>query len=742
MSWQIEGRGEDVVITRKRRLIFTGGPVLLLVFIILAGLIAIPVISTQPAVSEPRNGPDSSTPSLSSVSDDVRIGVLANRGEEIAHMEWDPTADYLTEHLAPFHFTIIPLDFQQIAPAVQNRNVSFILANPSVYTALEYHGLAQRIATLQVPGDPDPLPVFGGVIFTRSDRSDIQTIQDLKGKRFAAVDVTSLGGWHAAFMELKEEGIDPERDFAELNFTGTHDAAVLAVLSGYADAGTARSTQLERMAKEGRIDLTSIRVINDQSSAFPFYPYRISTRMYPEWPFAAVTGTDLALSKDVSVALLMMDEDDPAAHAVRGAGWSIPQDHSSVHELLRALQLPPYEDYGKPTVEEVVRQFWATILGIVVGIAVLSFLLLDTWKTKQDLTKALLQGQEQKRVMETLISNLPGFVYRCANDTDWTMIFISDGCLELTGYDPDDFIGNKTLPYNDIIHPDYRENIWDIWQEKLRNSEYFEGEYPIITRTGETRWVWERGRGVYAEDGVLLFLEGFISDITDRKQVDEALRESYQKIRLLSGLTRHDILNQLTSMQLCHDLALESEDTEECISFVNRASAIGKRIEATIGFTREYEAFGIAGSGWQQVFQVIESATTELSPGEVIIENLVPSDLTIYADPIIRKVFTTLLENAIRHGRTITRIRFSAREESGYMTILCEDDGVGIAEEEKTRIFQRGYGAHTGIGLFLAREILSITGLEIRETGTPGAGARFAIKVPSGKWRRTGDLHS
>lgn len=212
--------------------------------------------------------------------------------------------------------------------------------------------------------------------------------------------------------------------------------------------------------------------------------------------------------------------------------------------------MPPYEDYGKPTVEEVVRQFWATILGIVVGIAVLSFLLLNTWHTKQELSKALLQGQEQKRVMETLISNLPGFVYRCANDKDWTMIYISDGCRELTGYEPEDLTGNKTLSYNDIIHPDYREKIWDIWQEKLRNSDYFEGEYPIITRTGETRWVWERGRGVFTEDGVLLFLEGFISDITDRKQVDEALRESYQKIRLLTGLTRHDILNQLTSMQL------------------------------------------------------------------------------------------------------------------------------------------------------------------------------------------------
>ncbi len=736
---------EGVVMTGRQRRYFSGGfiffLVLLLVLLLIAPLLALPVSSIQP-VQDNGIGPDTHLPSLSPVSGDIRIGVLASRGEEIAHMEWDPTADYLSGKLAPYHFTITPLNFQEVMPAVQNRSVSFIVVNPSVYTALEYYGLAQRIATLQVPGDPDPIPVFGGVIFTRSDNSDIRTIEDLKGKRVAAVDPTSLGGWHAAFMEIQEKGLVPERDFAELNFTGTHDAAVLAVINGYADAGTARSTQLERMAKEGRVDRSQIRVINDQSMEYPWYPYRISTRMYPEWPFAAVSGTNITLSKAVSVALLMMDADDPAALAARSAGWAIPQDHSTVHELLRALHLPPYEDYGKPTVEEVVRYFWLTILAILGGIAILASLLVNAWHTKQELTRALMQGQEQERMMKTLISNLPGFVYRCANDRDWTMMFISDGCRQLTGYEPEDFIGNNTLSYNDIIHPDYRDDIWEIWQKKMQMNDYFEGEYPIITRNGETRWVWERGRGIFGDGGTILFLEGFISDITDRKQMDEALRESYQKIRLLTGLTRHDILNQLTSMQLCHDLARESETVEECMTFVDRASAIGKRIEATIGFTREYEAFGITGSGWQQIFLVIESAKTELSPGEVIIENLVPSDLTVYADPIIRKVFTTLLDNAIRHGRTITRIRFSALEESGSMILICEDDGVGIAEEEKARIFQRGYGAHTGIGLFLSREILSITGLEIRETGIPGEGARFEIWVPSGKWRRTGDHHS
>ena len=273
----------------------------------------------------------------------IRIGILANRGSDIAMQEWGPTAEYLSRVLSPAAFVIIPLDFNETYEAVREKNVSFICANPSVYTYLEYYGLAHRIATLQVPGDPFPQALYGAVIFTAADRDDIKSLSDLKGKSFAAVDPTSLGGWQAALSEFLQAGITPDKDFSSLNFTKTHDAAVYAVLDGKADAATVRSTQLERMAKEGKITLSSIKILNDKKTEFPNYPYLLSTPLYPEWPFASVTGTDQDLSKNVSIALLQMDEQDPAALAVRGAGWAVPQDHTSVHELLEQLKLPPYD---------------------------------------------------------------------------------------------------------------------------------------------------------------------------------------------------------------------------------------------------------------------------------------------------------------------------------------------------------------------------------------------------------------
>ncbi len=121
-----------------------------------------------------------------------------------------------------------------------------------------------------------------------------------------------------------------------------------------------------------------------------------------------------------------------------------------------------------------------------------------------------------------------------------------------------------------------------------------------------------------------------------------------------------------------------------------------------------------------------------------MVKNDLPPGIEVFADPLVVKVFYNLMDNAALYGGKITFIRFSVEDDGDDHVIVCEDDGDGIIAQEKEKIFERGFGKNTGLGLALSREILSITGITIKETGVPGKGARFEITVPKDTWRVSG----
>jgi len=137
--------------------------------------------------------------------------------------------------------------------------------------------------------------------------------------------------------------------------------------------------------------------------------------------------------------------------------------------------------------------------------------------------KALKENELQ---ISNLVSNLPGIVYRCALDENYTMDFISEGCTRITGYTPDEFTNLKSITFNSLILPEYQQYIWNKWQKIINDKDVFEAEYPIKTASGEIKWLWERGCGVFNEKGKLLFLEGYVEDITQRKLIEEKHRQS------------------------------------------------------------------------------------------------------------------------------------------------------------------------------------------------------------------------
>ena len=304
--------------------------------------------------------------------DVVRIGVLAHRGEEKALARWSPTADYLSERIPTHRFEIVPVDLEAMPRAIQEGYVHFTLTNPGNYVALETsHGIS-RIATMKTREGNQTRVRYGAVIIARAYRPDITDLEDLRGKSFMAVSQEAFGGFQMAWRELKEQGIDPFTDMSELRFAGfPQDKIIMAVQEGEVDAATVRAETLARMIESGRVSADEFRILNLQE--MDDTPFPLSTRLYPEWPFAMTNNASRELATRVAQALLSMPVDHPAAQAARIAGWTVPLDYSPVHELMKTLQVGPYEALRQASFLGMLQRYawWFVGIGLLLGFLLL-----------------------------------------------------------------------------------------------------------------------------------------------------------------------------------------------------------------------------------------------------------------------------------------------------------------------------------------------------------------------------------
>jgi PAS domain S-box-containing protein len=224
------------------------------------------------------------------------------------------------------------------------------------------------------------------------------------------------------------------------------------------------------------------------------------------------------------------------------------------------------------------------------------------------------------------------------------------------------------------------------------------------------------------------------SEIQERKRFEAAIQLANRKLNTLSSITRHDILNQITAIVMYLSLAEETVTDPAVVEQLKKIERITELIQKQIRFTRDYQNIGENAPQWQDVALAIDNSVAGLDLKGARVEKDL-GGLEIFADYLLEKVFYNLVENSVRHGERVTVIRFSYEKHGDDLILLCEDNGTGIPEAAKERIFKREYYRNTGYGLFLTSEILSITGLSIKETGVPGKGAKFEIRVPAGVYR-------
>jgi len=271
---------------------------------------------------------------------------------------------------------------------------------------------------------------------------------------------------------------------------------------------------------------------------------------------------------------------------------------------------------------------------------------------------------------------------------------------------------------------------WETFEAEIdRNGAVY--EYETALRRADGAAVQVLASGGRLPDGRIVLT---LIDITGRKNAEDALRRTNAKLNMLGRLTRNDLAAAVSAlleriaagMQRFDDPAVRRhlESLEEDARLVQRRAEI----------TRDYQDLGLRPPDWQPLQGVIRETTSGLLLPGISVRPWVER-LEVFADPMLDRVFANLIENTARHGKTASKVVITYRIRDDGLSICVEDDGEGVPETEKERIFAYGVGVDGGLGLFLVREILSITGMTIRETGTPGRGARFVIHVPPGGYR-------
>lgn len=226
-----------------------------------------------------------------------------------------------------------------------------------------------------------------------------------------------------------------------------------------------------------------------------------------------------------------------------------------------------------------------------------------------------------------------------------------------------------------------------------------------------------------------------VNDITNLKKAESRILLVNKELSFLTGITRHDVINQVSAVKLYAELLRYSQsDDDKAFGYLKAIEDCTGNIERLVNFSKDYENLGKFDNSWQDLKNMVLLSVSDVLKPDINLR-IETGNCEIFTDDMMKFVFSSLSENSVRHGENVSLISVKFREDGDFGVISFEDNGVGVAKEDKERIFMKGVGKNTGYGLFFVKEILEFMGYSIIETGCFGKGARFEIKVPAEKWR-------
>ena len=713
-----------------------------------------------------------------SLADNIVIAVRAHTGTEEATTQWQPTINYLQQLLPEHHFSLLPLEgIKEMEDKVAENQVDFIITQPVAYVDLERKYHVTRLLTLEKKYGTQ----FGSVIFTNSNRNDINVLGDIKNKSIVGVTQKGFGGWLIAYDELLNNGIDPYKDCQSVNFLGLHGRVIEAVVNGRAEVGIVRTGIIEKMSSNKKLDLESIKILNLQNN--PDFPLLLSTQLYPEWALAKTKRIKASIAKEVTIALLNIQENHIAAQEGHYQQWVTPLTYQPVHDLMMKYRVGSYSQYDQTSFTEFLLKYIYEIiifcsLFIIAVFSILKFSLLK--KSKQEL------ANEQERLLVTLGSIGDGVI---STDLDGKIVLINKISEQLTGWSRQEAFGTPVQKVFNIINK-LTGKPCDNPVDKVLSSGKIVGladHVALVARDGSQYLIEDSGAPILDTAGKIIGVVLVFRDVTERNEAEEEKEKleqqlhQAQKMEVIGQLTggiAHDFNNILASILGFTGLAQQrfvGDDQPELREYLDEVTHAGERARDLVNQLLAFSRTSNSKVSQLPLPPMIKEVTRLLQatlPSSIQLSSQIDADVPpVMMDPVqLQQVLMNMCINArdaigdkgrinihVRCVQVINNDQYTTQtapkgvlvhnicdachkeiEEGDYVELSVQDTGVGISSDSLKRIFEpffttKDMGKGTGMGLSMVHGIIHQHGGHILMNTHPGIGTTFRLLLPVGE---------
>ncbi len=681
---------------------------------------------------------------------EIQIGVLAFSGKDYALNSWQPTIDYLNEQIAEHEFSLVavePNNIEQLDQLVQQQQLDFVITQPVTFIELQVKYSASSVLTL---ADESQADKFGSVIFVRSD-SSIEQLPHLKGRSIAGANPKGLGGWLIGYNEIINQGVDAF-DESMVSFLGVQENIVNAVLAGDVDVGIVRTGVLERLANSRAINLSDLKVLNAKQVAD--FPYLLSTDLYPEWVLVKSSHTPKTIAKKIASALLSMA---PNSHAAKARGyweWVTPVDYQPIRELMQKLRIGVYQDYGKVSLLQYVKDnlvLSSLLLTVLLILMVTGLLVLKLNKRLKAVNYFV--EQQNNMILDSVSEGIYGV------DLNGNCTFINRALTKLTGWNKSDMLGKFQ---HEILHHTHADGSPHLSEDCPVYQTFVDGEPKYIK--GDVFWK-KNGERIFVEYNATPIKDKFdkivgsvvvFRDITQQIQLQEAQQQHERDVEHVARLNTmgeivtgiaHELNQPLTvisTLAFSGAKLLESdkyqtkkllEIFETLLKQSEHAANVIKHMRKMSDKDRSDFSLASLNDRIQAVLVLLDATIKDKQI--TLVTNLDPllpktSIQTVQID----QVLLNLCKNAIDAMHTRSQVKtltISTKLVESYIEVLVEDTGSGVDQSIIDRLFDPFSSKKKngmGIGLSISRSIIERHYGSLTLDKTSESGTRFKFVLP------------